>query len=399
MVLTAADMVLLYRNKEGLSARRQVGEKLSNGDENQIQIHLENRYPFAVWARVMDELPVQFQVRDFEKRLRLEPGKEVSATFTLRPVRRGEYEFGHLRIFTESPLGLVRRRYTLGEPITVPVYPSFIQMRRYELIAFAHRGMDAGMKKMRRLGHSMEFDRIKEYVRGDDVRALNWKATARAGTLMVNTYREERSQPVYQLIDTGRVMKMPFEQMHLLDHAINTGLVISNIVLLKEDKAGTILFSNRGADVVPAEKGRAHIRRIQEALYRVETNFLESDFDKLLLTVRRTVPQRSLLLLYTNFESKTAMERRLPQLRNLARHHLLVVIFFVNTELDDLLERAPSTKKEIYVKTLAEQFDYEKREIAATLNRYGIQTILTRPEDLSINTLNKYLELKARGAL
>ena len=137
-------------------------------------------------------------------------------------------------------------------------------MRKFEMIAFSDRRADMGVKRIRQVGHTMEFDRIKEYVRGDDVRAINWKATARADTLMVNTYQDERSQQVINIIDTGRVMKLPFDGMHLLDYAINTCLVISNITLLKEDRAGLITFSNKDAHVVMPEKKRTHIRKIQE---------------------------------------------------------------------------------------------------------------------------------------
>ena len=398
-VLIAADIGLLYRNSEGIEADRSVPDRLSNGDENRIGFTVTNRYLFPVSAEVIDELPEQFQVRDFGIELNLKSGEKQSQSYQLRPTERGEYHFGRLLIYATSPLGLIKKRYAFGDKQMVPVYPSFVQMRKFELIAFSNRRAEAGIKRIRRLGHTMEFDRIKEYVHGDDVRAINWKASARADTLMVNTYEDERSQQVINIIDTGRVMKMPFSGMHLLDYAINTSLVISNIVLLKEDKAGLITFSNEGSSVVRPQKKRTHIRRIQEQLYNVKTNFLESDFRRMMVTVKKNINRRSLVLLYTNFESMSSMERQLPVLRRIAKDHLFVVIFFENSELQELLQSDPETVEEIYTKTVAEKFMFEKRQIVKTLNRYGIQTILTPPEDLSVNTINKYLELKARGML
>ena len=398
-VLIAADIGLLYRNSEGIEADRSVPDRLSNGDDNRIGFTVTNRYLFPVSAEVIDELPEQFQVRDFGIELNLKSGEKQSQSYQLRPTERGEYHFGRLLIYATSPLGLIKKRYAFGDEQMVPVYPSFVQMRKFELIAFSNRRAEAGIKRIRRLGHTMEFDRIKEYVHGDDVRAINWKASARADTLMVNTYEDERSQQVINSIDTGRVMKMPFSGMHLLDYAINTSLVISNIVLLKEDKAGLITFSNDGSSVVRPQKKRTHIRRIQEQLYNVKTNFLESDFRRMMVTVKKNINRRSLVLLYTNFESMSSMERQLPVLRRIAKDHLLVVIFFENSELQELLKSDPETVEEIYTKTVAEKFMFEKRLIVKTLNRYGIQTILTPPEDLSVNTINKYLELKARGML
>ena len=400
LFIIVVDLLLLFRNRTGITASRTLPERFSNGDENKVRLKIGSSYIFTVNAEVIDELPEQFQVRDFGLSIRLEPGSEYSTNYELRPTERGEYRFGRLLVYVQSVLGLIRRRFEFeAEPVMIPVYPSFIQMRKFELIAFSNRPAEVGIKKIRRIGHTMEFDRIKEYVRGDDVRAMNWKATARAGTLMVNTFEDERSQQVINVIDTGRVMKMPFEGMHLLDYAINTSLVISNIVLLKEDKAGLVTFSNKGASFIAPQKQRSHIRKIQEQLYNLETNFLESDFRQMLITLKKKVNRRSLILLYTNFESLSSMERQLPVLRKISRDHLLVVIFFENTELDSLLNSKAESLEEVYTKTVAEKFSYEKRQIVKTLNGHGIQTILTPPKELSVNAINKYLELKARGIL
>ena len=399
VVLTVADLLLLYRNRNGIEAQRFLPDRLSNGDENLVRFTLTNRYFFKVIADVLDELPAQFQIRNFNVRTELDPAESEAQTYILRPTSRGEYYFGRFLVYVRSQLGLVKLRYEFEEEQMVPVYPSFIQMRKFELIAFSNKPAESGVRKIRRLGHTMEFDQIKEYVRGDDVRAINWKATARAGDLMVNTYQDERSQQVVNIIDTGRVMKMPFDGLHLLDYAINTSLVISNIVLLKDDKAGLMTFSNNEATFVKPQKKRTHIRQIQKHLYNISTNFLESDYERLAIELKKKISSRSLLLFYTNFESLSSMKRRLPALRRMAKDHLLVVIFFENTELTSLLENDPGTVEGIYTKTVAESFMYEKRQIVRTLNHYGIQTILTPPKELSVNAINKYLELKSRGLL
>jgi len=393
------DLLMLYRNSSGIEAERHLPERLSNGDENRVRFTVANRYVFKVFLEVIDELPEQFQIRNFHISLALNPADRESQSYWLRPTERGEYHFGRLLVYARTQLGFVKLRYVFGGEEMIPVYPSFIQMKKFELIAFSNKPGESGVRKIRRLGHTMEFDQIKEYVRGDDVRAINWKATARAGNLMVNTYQDERSQQVINVIDTGRVMKMPFEGLHLLDYAINTSLVISNIVLLKDDKAGLMTLSNNGTSFLAPQKKRTHIRRIQEQLYNITPNFLESDYRRLRVSLKKQVKSRSLLLFYTNFESLSSMKRQLPSLRAIASDHLLVVIFFENTELRSLLERDPETVEEIYTKTVAESFMYEKRQIVKSLNHYGIQTILTPPKELSVNAINKYLELKARGIL
>lgn len=394
--LVLLDTLLLFRVRDGIKAVRSAPERLSNGDDNVIHIHVESSLGFPATLTVIDELPFQFQKRDAETTLRLGSGRSSTVHYTLRPVERGEYGFGAINVFAASPIGLVRRRFRFGTDQMVPVYPSYLQMRRYELLAISNRLTQVGIKKIRRIGNTMEFDQIREYVHGDDYRTINWKATARSIDLMVNQYQDEKAQQVYSVIDKGRTMKMPFEGMTLLDYAINTSLVISNIALLKGDKAGLATFAERMGTLIPAERRRAQMQKILEVLYNQSTNFLESSFDTLYANIRLKLNNRSLLFLYTNFETLSSLQRQLPYLRKIARDHLLVVVFFENTELKELLHQRPGSTEEIYLKTIAEKFAFEKRLIVKELHRYGITSILTTPSGLTVSTINKYLELKAR---
>jgi uncharacterized protein (DUF58 family) len=398
MLLTLADIVALYKS-EGLNAERILPEKFSNSDENPVKISLRNNYRFKASLEVIDEIPVQFQKRNFSHLSKIEAGSSSSFTYSLRPVERGEYYFGNLIIFASSPLKLVRRRKKYGKEQMVKVYPSFIQMKKYDFLAIDRKISQPGLKKIRKIGHTMEFEQIKDYVPGDDVRSINWKATAKQGELMVNQYQDERSQPVYSVIDTGRTMKMPFNHLKLLDFAINSALAFSNIALKKNDKAGLLTFSSKMGKVVPASSKKAHLNLLLESLYNVETRFKDSDFGLLYTHTNRRLPQRSLLLLYTNFEHLSALHRQMPYLLALAKKHLLVVIFFENTELENVVSSKAETVPDIFTQTIAEQFSYDKRLMAKELQNYGIQTILTRPEDLTVNTINKYLEIKKRGLL
>lgn len=399
VVFLVFDLLVLYRNKIGIQASRVVPDKLSNGDENVIEIKVVNRYTFKTKIKIIDELPVQWQLRDFKIESILNSSEEKKFTYHVRPTERGEYHFGNLNIFSSTILGLALRRQQFSAEAMVPNYPSFLQLKKYDFIAFTNRLKLYGLKKIRRIGHTMEFEQIKEYVSGDDVRNINWKATAKRGNLMVNQFQDEKSQPVYSVIDKGRVMKMPFEQLSLLDYAINATLVISNIALRKHDKAGMFTFSRKVEDRVVAQRRSAQMNLLLETLYNVKTDFSESDFSRLYVDVKRHIKQRSLLLLYTNFETLDALHRQLPYLQAIAKTHLLVIIFFKNTELETFMHKKAATTHQIFEKTIAEKFIYEKKLIVNELQKYGIQTILTAPEDLTVNTINKYLEIKARGLL
>ena len=399
VVLLLVDYILLFTSKGKLHASRMVPDKLSNGDVNPIQISLTNNYLFQSSCKIIDEIPFQFQKRDFDIVSILKSGETQSFEYTLRPTERGVYEFGSLNVFSASPIGFFARRYRFDTAAEVPVYPSFLQLRKYDLIAFTNRLHEYGLKKIRRIGHTMEFEQIKEYVQGDDIRNINWKATAKKSQLMVNQYQDEKSQPIYSVIDKGRVMKMPFEELSLLDYAINATLVISNIALKKQDKAGMFSFSNAIENRVVAERRNSQMNLILETLYNLRTDFVESDFSRLYADIKRNLNQRSLLLLYTNFETLDALHRQMGYLQAIAKQHLLVVIFFENTELNLFADKKAENIQQVFEQTIAEKFVYEKKLIVNELRKHGIQTILTKPEDLTINTINKYLEIKARGMI
>ncbi|MFD2034888.1 DUF58 domain-containing protein [Belliella marina] len=398
-LLVIADFVFLFRRKNGIAAERVLPDKFSNSDFNTVKIVLKNNYSRTINAFILDEIPVQFQKRDFGILQGVENNGEKIINYQLLPKTRGEYYFGDLHIFVTSMLGLVKRRYSFQKGQMVKVYPSFIQMQQYDFLAANTRKFDLGLKKIRRIGHTMEFEQIKEYVQGDDIRRVNWKATAKSASLMMNQYQDEKSQPIYSIIDTGRVMQMPFDGLSLLDYAVNSTLAFSNIAIKKGDKAGLITFSNTIQRSLPAINRKTHLMSIMEMLYNVNTKFLDTDFGLLYNWLKQKVNHRSMLILFTNFEHHSALERQLVYLKAIAKKHLLVVVMFENTLLEELTSQPAGKLSDVFNKTVAEKFLYDKKLMAKELNRHGIQTILTKPSELSINTINKYLEIKARGLL
>ncbi len=399
MVAYLAEFYLLFGQRAGMKAQRHTLERWSNGDTNPVSLIIESGYGTDMRIRVLDELPVQFQKRDLVFEASIAAWGRHTFEYTVRPLERGVYQYGAVNVFAQSPLGLMERRFRLEQAKEVAVYPSYLQLRKYELLAISDRLTLAGIKRIRRVAQHAEFERIKEYVSGDDRRTVNWKATARRGRLMVNQFQDERAQQVFTIIDSGRVMKMPFEGLSLLDYAINAALVISSIAMRKEDKAGLITFSDRVYDVIPASRQRGQMHKILRTLYAQKTDHRETDMESLYVAVRREVHQRSLLLLFTNYESVNAMQRQLPYLQRLGRQHLVVPIFFVNTELDADLKALPRNTEDVYVHTITEKTVFEKRLIARELERHGLPAILCRPQDLTVSVINKYLEIKARGLL
>lgn len=399
-ILLLIDGIALFSRKDALKAERHMADRFSNGDVNPVLIQVSNQLPFSVHFSLMDEVPVQFQQRDIMLKAPLATASSQDFGYSLRPVERGAYVFGNINLLVNSPLRLVTRRIIIEAAVTVPVMPAFHPMRKYALMAVNTNLSEAGSRRLRKLGHSLEFEQIKEYVRGDDVRSINWKATARkGGQLMVNHFTDERSQQVYCIIDKGRTMKMPFEGMTLLDYAINASLILSQVALIRHDKAGLICFDEKFGQILPAERKAMQMNQIMETLYNQQTNFLDSDFEKLHALVRTRINQRSLIILFTNFESSSGLERQLPFIRSMARSHLVLVIFFENTGLRAITETTAEDIDQLYIKTIAEKFAMEKRLMVKELYKYGILSILTPPSQVTINAVNKYLELKSRQVI
>ncbi len=397
IIFIGIELVYLY-SKNFFYAERNLPEKLSNSDANEIQIEFVNRYAFSINVECIDEVPFQFQKRDFLVELKLKPKEKITKTYELTPVERGVYVFGKLNCYISSPFQLIKRRFIFGENQEVKVYPSFIQMKEFDYMS-EHKMNLFGFKKIRKIGHTLEFEQIKEYVKGDDVRTINWKATAKHRQLMVNQYQDEKSQPVYSLIDSGRAMKMPFNGLSLLDYAINSSLAFSNIALKKGDKVGLLEFSHQIGKFCHANSRRSHLINLMEALYNIKTEFLTSDLGKVYIHAQRKMTQRGLLLFYTNYEHIEAMRRQLPYLKAINKRHLLVVIFFENTELKKVTETKANSIYEVTEKIIAKDLQYEKRLMVEELKNNGIRSLLTKPEELSMNTINTYLAIKAKGVL
>lgn len=398
VAIYAWDFLFLFIQRKAIIIERNYPEKLSNGDLNDFEIKLTSNYPIQIKVEILEEIPTKLQIRDFSKKTTLKPQNTEIIHYQLRPTKRGLYEFGKCVVMVQH-LGLLERRISHKKFLEIPCYPSFIQLRKYILMASTNRLEELGVKRIRKIGASLEFERIKEYTTGDEYRFINWKASGKTRKLMVNQYEDEKSQPIYSFIDTGRSMRMPFREMTLLDYAINATLVLSNVTIHKSDKAGMLTFSKKIDNHVVADKRNHQMNLISERLYKIETDFKETEFGRLYAYAKGNINQRSLIFLYTNFETLDAMYRQLPYLKLLNKSHIIVVVVFKNSELESLAHKKASKTIEIYNQIIAEKFNYEKAFIIQALKANGLQTIFTEPQHLTINSINKYLEIKSRGLI
>lgn len=397
--ITILDALIVFMNKQPIHFQRKMEERLNLGDSNEVELMVENLLSQPISFRLIEGYPVELQERSKEYSALLSGNSSKKFSYNFTPTRRGEYEFQDVFFIISSVFRLVSRRIDISAKQTIRVYPSVKQMKKYELMVFQQQKTSSGIKKIRRLGNNSEFEQIRNYIQGDELKTVNWKATSRGRDLMVNQYQEEKSQHIYCIIDKSRTMQVEFDNLSMLDYSINSALVFSNITLKKGDKTGIITFSDKIGSQLVAEKVKGQLRRIMELLYNQKTHYKEANFELLFESIRKTIKTRSMLILYTNFETEFAMRRALPILRKINQKHVLVVVFFKNNELEEMAYQPVKTTRDIYKTVVSEKMVSVKSRIAQELSQNGIHTILTRPEELSINSINKYLELKAKGAI
>ena len=398
VILSAADAFILFRKKVPLQGKRELPKILGLADDTEVRIILDFDSTMPLEATIIDELPDQLQERDFKIEKTLEVGRNTMA-YSMRPIDRGVYQFGTLNVLLEGPLRFMKRRIALPLENEISVYPSIKQMHETELLAFSRMASPVGHKRHKRIGQSYEFEQISPFTEGDDYRSINWKATGKTRELMVNHYQDERSQNLYCVISKGRAMKMAFRHVTYLDYAINATLAISNVALKKYDNVGLITFSNKIGTALRAENRAGQIRKILDSLYHEKERTLEPDFELLFKSVDRLARNRSLILLFANFETGHTANRALPLLKKINRKHLLVMVLFKDSELTDMAAKAKESVEDVYRVTLAAKQASEREEIANKLRKQGIQTISCHPEQLSVEVINKYMELKSRGII
>jgi uncharacterized protein (DUF58 family) len=398
-LLLLVDLLFLFVVVKPVKYVKHYQEKLSLGDQNPIKISLTNVGKARIWVTVYEGFPMDMQARNTHYDASLNPLESIEITYDYIPKKRGVYTFTDTYIFTKSIFGLLARRTIYPHQAPVHVYPSILQMKRFEQMLFQQNKLQTGIRRVRKIGMSREFEQIRTYVPGDEIKSINWKATSRKNELMVNQYQEEKSQNVYCIIDKGRIMQMESLGLTMLDYAINSTLVLSNICLHKSDKIGLFTFSDKLGTTLPASNKRNQLKKILDQLYAQKTTFQDSNFELLQQHISDKVRTRSLLLLFTNFENPFTLQRSLPYLLQLKKRNLLVVVLFRNEELEQFSSLKPDNQRRFYQGVLASKMIIEKEKMAKQLNAMGIQTILTKPEELSAAVINKYLSLKAKGLL
>jgi len=375
-----------------------IGEdKLSIYEDEKIKLRVYNKSNRKVYMEIKDEIPdFHFEADEKIAKGYVMPHNKEDFEYKVIPKKRGTFKFGNIHFRYESNLKLCMKQFKAVLPREYKVYPNLQDLKKYRLAVYNNKFYQVGDKSFKMLGKGTQFESLRDYVLGDEYRKINWKATARENRPIINQYEPEKNQHVYILIDTGRPMSYSVRGYKKLDLAINTGLVLSDIVNQNGDKSGLMIFNTEVNNLIMPGKGNNHRNRLMEALYHVQHTNDASNYEEAFYHLKRKERRRSLIVLFTDFDTIEEAEEMTVVLSILSKNNIVMLILMEDEKLEKMSSISAEKESVIFNKGVALEILRERRKIIHKLNSKGIMCIESPPEKLAINVINKYLHIKNR---
>jgi uncharacterized protein (DUF58 family) len=381
------------------TVERRFDARLVLGIENRVVLRLHNPHDRKVRVVIRDDLPHGWTAEPGELAVELPPFARREVAYTVVPPRRGRFEFGdvHVRVEGAARLGASIVRIDAAEE--AKVYPNVLGPRRYELAARLGDLRYVGFRSIRASGGGGEFEQLREYVRGDPYRDVDWKSTAKRQRPVTRVYQQERSQQVLLAIDAGRMMATRLGEITKLDHAINAALLLAYVALRQGDRVGLVVFSDIVKTFVPPGRGPGHYRKLLEALYGVEAEVTFVDFRRLVEFIRVRIPRRALLVMFSDLLDETHARPLVEHAAILRRKHLPVCVTMEDRVAVELAEAKATHPDHVYRRAAAADVLAEREAVKAHLAKSAVGLVEAPPGELAVATVNRYLEIKARRQL
>ena len=395
LALCAADFVLAP-GPEQVQATRQLEPVLSSGVPNLVRLEVHARVP--VRGELRDHPPAEVSSVDHRQRLAARPGVPAQLSYRMNPPARGDVAFGDLHLRLVGPLGLCARQVRVEAAQTVKVYPDLTALAR-DALALARAQDTPGERVLRRPDAGREFESLREHRPGDDLRSIDWKATARRGKTMVRAFQPERDQVVLLLIDCGRHMAGQVAGRRKLDHAVDSALRLAKVCLDEGDLVGVTAFSTSVHSHLPPRKGREHLRALTEALYHVEAALEESDYARALELTFARHHKRSLVVVLTDLLDPDTSASLVRHTRALRPRHLPLVVSLLDEDLAGAAQALPASVQQAHLRQAAARLEDEYRLCAAQLRNSGALVVRAPARNLSAAAVSQYLGVKAHGLL
>ncbi|MCI0486026.1 MAG: DUF58 domain-containing protein [Blastocatellia bacterium] len=396
---------IVSESASSFQVEREMEDRFAMGAENRVTIKITNRAPRPVTFRIKDEYPPDMELLSpREVYLTVPAGRSRMWSYNLLPTMRGSYSFGNTAVRFRSRLGLLWRQvhYPTASgslKTAVKVYPDIREAKKNELYAHRNRRPDPGLRRMRLRGHGREFESLRDFVIGDEIRHISWAATARRGKLITRQYTIERSQNVVVMLDTGRLMTARIGKLSKLDHAINAALSIAYVAASGGDNVGLVAFSRRVISYLPPHRGHDQINRLMEALYKIEPQMIEPSYARAFNFFSTNCHRRSLVVILTDLVDRDASAELLAHTSKLVPRHLPLIVTIGDTDLRELVRANPDTSADVYRQSVAEEILRQREEALSRIRHAGGLALDVPARHLSLELVNKYLEVKERGLL
>jgi uncharacterized protein (DUF58 family) len=398
---------------EELEVKRHLPRRLMIGAENEVSITISHRLPRQLSFTLKDEYPPELELRG-ERVLSAKPQRsqaanplalpakqprEARVSYKLYAATRGDYHFGDIILRWPAPWGLVIKQASVPAAQHVKVYPNIHEAQKYELQAQRNRLLQAGLRRVRLRGQGREFESLRDYVPGDELRHVAWTATARRGRLTTRQYQVERNQSIVVMLDAGRLMTSRIERLTKLDHAINAALAIGYVASSGGDNLGLLVFNRQVTTWLPPQRGQAQLNALLEALYNVKAQMIEPSYARAFQYLARHCKRRSLVIILTDLIDREASAELLSYTETLLPRHLPLIVTIGDNDLRALVTRLPHTVEDVYQQSVAEELLQQREEALARITELGGLALDVPAGQLSLQLVNKYLEVKERGLL
>lgn len=385
---------------KGVRITREFKGRFAVGAETEVHINVQNAQPHSVSLIIKDEYPPQMKISGLRQaKMRVEGQTSAALVYGLTPPRRGRFEFGRIAVGYLSRLNLVWCYTHVGENTFVKVYPNMRRAREAELKALGARSLVSSHRKTSWRGEGREFESLRDYVRGDELRHISWSATARRGKLTTRQYQVERDQTILIAIDGGRLMTARIEQETKLDSAVHAALALMSAAARAGDNAGLLVFGRKIKTFLPPGRGHEHMDAALEALYSVEPEMIEPSYSRAFEFIAANSKRRSLVILITDLVDEEGSKELLTSLRLLRPRHLPLVVTIADRDLRAVVSNAPETARDLFTQSVAEEIMYLRETALRLVESQGGLALDVTAAALAPAILEKYLQVKERGLL
>lgn len=400
-LICAAALIIDYfiSPKEDLIVMERIGtESLSIYEKEAISISVYNKSDYKLYMEIIDEIPdFHFNCENKLMKVVVPPHEKVKLQYIVVPTKRGAYTFEAVHVKYKGRLSLCTKQFRLKLPREYKVYPNLKNLRKYRLSICNNRQFRQGQRSLKMLGRGTSFESLREYIPGDEYRKINWPATARGNKPIINQYEPEKNQHVHIMIDTGRPMGYTVRGHRKLDLAVNTALVLSDIVNQNGDQSALLLFNTEVNNMIMPGKGAGHRNKMLEALYHIQPNKQTSNYEDAFNYFKKKERHRSIVFLFTDFDTVEEAEEILKVLPLISRNNLVVLILIRNEKLESISDLNVKNTEDLFRKGVSIELLEERRKIISILNKRGVLCIECEAEKLEYNAVNKYIQVKNKS--